>query len=302
MGFVVVVILLGLVALVGVGIAIFRSKAVGVSTTIGALILAGGVWLFGSLYTQDPGQAMVLKSFTGEVVGQNTVEGMHTKSPWVSVTEYDIRNQQVIFAHPTGSEGQGANGPQITVQDAEGVSANIDITVRYSIDPNAVTDIYKRYGSQQNFVNKFIENDIRAGVRLIPTQYTTLELLTTGRAEAEQGIRDYLEARWDKAGVLVETVSLQEIRYSDEVKARFDAAQSARIEVEKAQAELEAAEVSSKQKIVQAEAEAEANRILAQSLTDTVLKQRYLDTLKDLSAGGNTIVIPDGFNGLVNVN
>lgn len=122
-----------------------------------------------------------------------------------------------------------------------------------------------------------------------------------GREQASRDILDALEARWAERGVIVESVSLQEIRYSDEVKARFDAAQVARIEVEKAQAELEATEVSAQQKVVQAEAEANANRILAESLTEPILQQRCLDTLRELAAAGNLVVVPEGFNGLVNV-
>lgn len=299
---IVLLVIFGLVLLIGLGILFFgESKGAGGVTTGIAVVAILGVFGFGSFYSQDPGEAVVLKSFTGTVVGQTTTEGLHTKAPWVSGSSYDIRNQQVIFAHSKGDEGQGSNGPQVTVQDKEGVSANIDITVRYSIDPTAVTDIYKRYGSQENFISRFIENDIRAGVRLVPTEYTTLELLTTGRADAENGVREYIEKRWDGSGVKVESVSLQEIRYSKDVKSRFDAAQSARIEVEKAQAELEAAEVSSQQKIVQAEAEAEANRTLTESLTPEVLSQRYLDTLQSIGKNGNLVVVPEGFNGILNM-
>lgn len=302
MGVIIGLILLGLL-LIG-GLIATANRGTRPPGILGAGIGALGIGLIfglGGFYSQDPGEAVVLKSFTGTVVGQTTSEGLHTKAPWVGAHSYDIRNQQVIFAHSKGDEGQGANGPQVTVQDKEGVSANIDITVRYSIDPASVTDIYKRYGSQENFISKFIENDIRAGVRLVPTEFTTLELLTTGRGQAESGIREYIEDRWEGSGVKVESVSLQEIRYSDEVKARFDAAQSARIEVEKAQAELEAAEVSSQQKIVQAEAEAEANRKLTQSLTPEVLSQRYLDTLQSIGKDGNLIVVPEGFNGILNM-
>jgi regulator of protease activity HflC (stomatin/prohibitin superfamily) len=269
-------------------------------SAIGAVIVAG-IAIFGGSYTQDPGEAIVLKSFTGKVVGQSTSEGLHWKAPWVSKSSYDIRNQQVILAHSKGDEAQGANGPQVTVQDKEGVSANVDITVRYSIDPAKVTDIYKRYGSQENFISRFVENDIRAAVREVPGQYTTLEFLTTGRAKAEAGVREYIEKRWDGSGVRVESVSLQEIRYSAEVKQRFDAAQSARIEVEKAEAELDATRVNAQQKIVQAKAESEANRELTKSLTPEVLSQRYLDTLRDVGAKGNLVITPDGFNGMINL-
>lgn len=266
-----------------------------VGFVVGALLIIPSTF-----YTQDPGTANVIRSWTGEVIGQTTSEGVHFKAPWTNRVSYDIRNQQVIFAADTGAEQQTSNGPQITIQDREGVTADIDITVRYSIDPSKVTDIYKQFGSQENFVSRFIENDIRAGVRTIPAGYGTLELLNN-RSDAESEIRDYLEERWEDRGVLVQTVSLQEIRYSADVKARFDAAQAARIEVEKAQAELEATEVSAQQKIVQAEAEAEANRVLSESLSEPVLQQRYLDTLRELAAAGNLVVVPPGFEGLVNV-
>jgi regulator of protease activity HflC (stomatin/prohibitin superfamily) len=93
--------------------------------------------------------------------------------------------------------------------------------------------------------------------------------------------------------VRAESVSLQEIRYSDDVKKRFDDAQNARTEVEKAKAELEATKVSAEQQVVKAQAEADANRILAASLTDPVLRSKYLDTLSKLAAKGN-LVITDG--------
>lgn len=242
----------------------------------------------------------MLKDVTGNIVDTDTTSGASFKAPWVHLVTYDIRNQQVVFASSGEGIPKDANGPQITVQDKEGVTANIDITVRYSINPDTVKSIYERYQTQENFVSRFIENDIRAGVRTIPAKYGTLELLNN-RAKVETEIRNYLEERWAKAGVLVETVSLQEIRYSDDVKKRFDEAQASRIAVDKAKAELEATQVSAQQKIVQAKAESEANKELAKSLTEPVLQQRYLDTLGKLAAEGNVVVVPQGFNGLVNV-
>ena len=269
---------------------------------IGTLVLSGVFLFSSSFYTQDPGQAKVLRSWTGDIVGQSTTEGFKFKAPWVDTIDYDIRNQQVIFALTSSSVDGNArpSGAQITVQDREGVTANIDITVRYSVKPDSVTEIYKRYQTQENFVARFIENDIRAAVRTVPAKYKTLELLNN-RAQAELDITDYLMERWEKQGVTVETVSLQEIRYSDDVKQRFDDAQASRIRVEQAKADLEATEVSAQQKVVQAQAEAEANSILAKSLTTAILQQRYLDTLKELAASGNLVVVPEGFNGLVNV-
>jgi regulator of protease activity HflC (stomatin/prohibitin superfamily) len=275
-----------------------------VVTGVAALLFVFGLSaLFGStFYTQDVGEAKVLKDWTGNIVGEDVTPGADFKAPWVDVVDFDIRNQIAAYVGDGYNDYNGSvpNGPQITVQDKEGVTANLDIVVIYSIKPDSVTEIYAQYLNQENFRARLIEQDIRSVVRNVPAKYGTLELLN-GREQASNDIKGALERRWQSAGVIVESVSLQEIRYSDEVKARFDAAQAARIEVEKAKAELEATQVSAQQKVVQAQAEADANAILNSSLTDRILQQRYLDTLKELAASGNLVVVPEGFNGLVNV-
>lgn len=301
---IVFLVLAGIILGIGVLIAVFSSelKAAGAGAIVAGLVIAGLVFGFGGFYTQDPGQAMVLKSFSGSVAGQTTTTGIHTKAPWVNVNEYNVRNQQVVLS---GSNETAANkgyaGPAVTIQDKDGATATINVVVRYSIDPDKVTDIYKEYGSEQDFLDKFVIHDTKAGVVKVPSNYTTIEMLSTKRTEAEQGVFDYLVKRWEDSGVRAESVSLQNVKYSKDVMDRFDQAQAARVEVEKAQAELEATEVSSQQKIVQAQAEAEANRILTQSLTPEVLQQRYLDTMTDIGKGGNLVVVPDDFNGILNM-
>lgn len=288
----VVAIIFAVVALVGAGIVLKseHSKGIGGVTLAVGVVIALLAGIFSMAVTNDEGQAKVLRSWTGQVQGEILEPGLKFKAPWQDALTYDIRNQQVIFAsNPDGSGQAGVNGPQITIQDKEGVSANIDITVRYSIKPDAVVDVYKRYGSQENFVTRFIENDIRAGVRTIPAKYGTLELLNN-RAQAEQEITAYLEERWEKAGVRVETVSLQEIRYPDAVKERFADAQNARTEVEKANAELERNRI-----------QAESNKVLAESLTEHNLEQLKWETLKEIGKSGNLIVVPEDFGGFLNV-
>lgn len=277
-------------AFVGLMVTVFaKEKAGGVITLAIALVIALVTGFFSMAVTNDEGQAKVLRSWTGEVQGEILSPGFTTKAPWQSALTYDIRNQQVIFGSSKGEPSANANGPQITIQDKEGVSANIDITVRYSVKPEAVVDVYKRYGTQENFIARFIENDIRAGVRTIPAKYGTLELLNN-RAQVEQEITAYLEERWDKAGVRVETVSLQEIRYPEDVQQRFAEAQNARTEVEKANAELEANRVK-----------AESNRVLAESLTDQNLEQLKYETLREIGKGGNLVIVPENFSGMINL-
>ncbi|MGB3909523.1 MAG: SPFH domain-containing protein [Pseudolysinimonas sp.] len=270
------------------------------------LFVIGAAFLvFSSFFRQDVGQANVLRDWTGAIVGYQTAAGLHWKAPWVDTVTFDVRNQRAVFVSEQ-SYGEGDNiggnpdGPQITVQDAEGVTANIDIAIRYSLDPDAVIDIYSAYYNEENLRTRLIFNDIRSVVRSVPGRYATIDMLTD-RDAVQQDILEALERRWENDGIIVEDVALQEIRYGEQVTAAFAAAQEAAIQVQTEQNRLEAVQVSAQQKIVQAQAEAEANAILNASLTDAILQQRYLDTLKELAAAGNLVIVPEGFSGLVNV-
>ena len=85
---------------------------------------------------------------------------------------------------------------------------------------------------------------------------------------------------------------------SAETTARLDEAQAARIAVEKAKADRDAAKVAAEPKVVQAHGEADANEILTKSLSDEILRQRYIDALNKAST---VYVVPDGSTPFVNV-
>jgi regulator of protease activity HflC (stomatin/prohibitin superfamily) len=322
----IIAILLGVIALVVAGSNAKRRVVASGETPVGSAFRPGGnvtisrfarwaavllfllgvvLIAFSSFFRQDVGQANVLRDWTGNIVGYETASGLHPKAPWVDVVTFDVRNQRAVFVTEQAS-GEGDNiggapdGPQITVQDAEGVTANIDIAIRYSLKPDAVIDIYSQYYNEENLRTRLIFNDIRSVVRSIPGKFSTIDMLTDRNA-VQEAVLEALEARWEDDGIIVEDVALQEIRYGESVTAAYAAAQEAQINVQTEQAKLEAAKVSAQQKVVQAQAEADANSILNASLSDAILQQRYLDTLKELAAAGNLVVVPDGFNGLVNV-
>lgn len=262
--------------------------------TVGAL--AGLV--LSCVYTQDVGQAIVQRSFTGQIVGSTSNAGLHVKAPWVATLRYDIRNNTVSYIGG-GAEGDhsggSALGPQITFQDKEGVTANLDLVVRYSIHPDAVERIYAEYDTQESFLNRVIANDIRQIARDIPSKFGTLELLND-RASAGALMMDALEEEWEDDGVIVESVNLQEIRYPETVTTRFAEAQNSRIEIDRAEADRERARVEAETKVIAAQGEADANATLSKSLTPEILRQRYIDALNKAST---VYVVPEGTQPLI---
>lgn len=248
-----------------------------------------------TLYTQGVGEASVIKSFTGEIVGYNANAGLATKAPWDDRITYDILNQQAIFSVPSNvhdDQKDSVKGGEISITDSEGVSANVDVAVRYSIRPDKVIDTFTHYGDQKQFEGKLVVQDVRSVVREAPASFNTLQVLTK-RSEVEAKIVEQLKARWEKEGVQVESVALQDIRYPDSTRQKFTDAQNANTQKTIATAELESAKISSQQKVVQAQADADANRILDASLTPNILQIRAQDAFKDAASHGN-MVVSDG--------
>lgn len=257
---------------------------------IGLITTVGGM-----AYTQDVGEVKVLRSFTGEVAGVDTTEGLAFKAPWVETVDFDVRNQQAIYkgeGYPT-SEGEMVNGPEITFQDQDKVTGNADVAIRYSIDPGAVGEIYMEYPTQEALSARLIDQDMRSVVRNAFSGYTTAGVLER-RGELEQDIREGLEGRWEGTGVIVESVALQGIRYPQSTQDGFAQAQESATSLKKAQADLEVRKAEAEQRKVVAQGEADANRILSESLTPEVLQQQYNETLVEIGKGGNLVVVPEG--------
>lgn len=284
-----------IVAAIVIAVAIFMRSGWGIAGGVGAALLGVILFIFSTYYTVDPGEAKVLKDWTGVIQGSESVPGPHWKAPWEDAIDFDVRNQLSVFLGDGNQQynGSATNGPQITFNDKDGVKGNLDIVVLYSINPDKVEELVAQYQNQDDFRTKVIEQDIRSVPRDIPGKYTTIQMLTD-RVAVAGAIREALEREWKDKGITIEDVSLQEVRYSKEVNQRFEDAQNAQTEVVKAEAELEKNKIDAQQKVVQATAEAEANRILAQSLTPQILQQRYIDMLSK----ANTIVVPQDFTAL----
>ena len=250
-----------------------------------ALIAAG----ISCIYSQDAGDVVVLRSISGSVDGMSKDAGFHFKAPWQETITYDQRNNVISFV-ADGEEdytGGSANGPQVTVNDAGGASADVDIQVNYSLNPDYAMDLYRDYGSQETFVRSVVAVDVRSIPRTESGQFDTITMLNN-RGELAKAIEDALSEKWSSMGLVIEQVSVQDVRYDKAIEERYNQAQEAEVAKQQAQNEQETAKVQAETQRIEAQGEADANTILQQSLTDDVLMQHYIDKLGE----SEFIVVP----------
>lgn len=267
------------------------------------LMIVGLVFGFKALtYTQEVGQAKVVKSWTGEYIRTDLEPGLSWKSFSHELVDFDIANQQALYkANGEGTtKDEIVNGPQITIQDKDKVSADVDVAIRYNIDPAAVGDIYNDYRSQTALESRLIDQDMRSVVRNTFSKYTTAQVLEN-REGVEASIKEALATRWQKSGVVVGSVAVQGIRYPGVTVDGFTTAQQSVTNLKKAEADLKVKEMESQQAVIQAKAEAdaaiakakgeaEANRLVSKSITPALIQKAEIDAFAQFGKDGNSMI------------
>lgn len=265
-------------------------------------IILGVVLIFSScIYAQSVGEVVVFRNWGGQLAGHDSEAGFGLKAPWQEITRYDIRNNILSFMGETEEEqfeGGSANGSGIIVNDRGGARAIVDVQVNYSLDPEAAEDLYVNYGTQENFVKAICAVDIRAVPRQVAGQFDTITILTA-REEFVNAIWEALETKWKPYGLVIEQVNVQHVEYPDNINESYTKAQQAEIDKQTAENKKSVAEVEAQTKVVQAQGEADANRILNDSLTQEVIQQHYIDALKDIGSHDNVVIVPEGSTPIV---
>ena len=275
------------------------------------IVIVALLLIYRCLYTQDVGEVIVLRAWGGKLTGYSDTAGFHFKAPWEDRISFDTRNMLINFYMDQGYYyyGGSATGPDVTINDRSGAKADIDIQVVYSLVPSAAMKLYTNYGTQTNYTERYLSNDVRSVAREVSGRFDTLTMLTD-RSKYTDAVESALAEKWENDGLIVEQVAVQDVRYDEEITNRYSAAQAAEIAIAQAKNEQESAKVKAETKkveaevdaetqIIKAKAEAEANRIIDESLTENVLRQNYYDTLRDIGDKGNLIIMPNDANAMV---
>jgi len=305
-------IILAVIAVIAIIVATFSKdlRFGSIVVTVIAVIAAAVSIFFATFYANGVGEAKVkVNSVDRQVVGTVEEPGSGFRAPWEDFVDFDLFSQELVFAGNDGGApsytGGTVNGREITVS-VGGVSggstqAQVDMTFVYSIDADAIEDLYSEYRSQERFTEQIVTRQVLSISRQVPSEYSAIEFRGSKRGEAETRILDALNEKLGKYGVEFSAVTIQDVRFSEDVEKSLTSIEQANQKAQEAEANQRTKEVENETLIASAQAEADANRILSESLSGPVLQQRYLDTLAKLAKEGNLVVVPEGFNGLVNV-
>ena len=171
---------------------------------------------------------------------------------------------------------------------------DMSIAVNYRIDKEKAVDLYKNVG--KGYIEVILEPAIEESITSVTSKYTPEELITN-RSEVSSKCMEELSKKVSKYGLIVNDFNITNFNFSDEFDKAIEEKQVAEQKVLTAKQELEREKIEAEKKIVTAEAEKKANELKQRSLTDNIIKEKFIEKwngeLPKVNSGNSMINITD---------
>ncbi|QZT37435.1 prohibitin family protein [Halosquirtibacter xylanolyticus] len=251
--------------------------------TLGVIVFAVlGVIAFGSqlFFTLNPGErGVIFRPYSSGLDKENIYQpGFHIKAPWNTITIYNVKEQK--------------REERMDVLDKNGLSINIDVSVRFNPVYDEIGFLHERFG--RNYIDQLVVPEVRSTVRQVAGRYTAEEIYSTKRREVEKSIIEESMTSLEKNHIEMRALLIRSINLPDQIKQAIENKLKQEQEALAYRFKLEREKSEAERKRIEANGIADYNKIISASLSDNVLKQRGIEATLELSKSNNSKVIVVG--------
>ena len=211
-------------------------------------VLFGLSVALGSWYTIDQGERGVLLRF-GRL---SSVEepGLHFKLPFIdSIHKMTVRT--VKFTLPTAVYSKDIQGAEVV------------ISLNYRLDADKVGEMYAAAGT--NYADKIVVPRLLAVSKDVFGKYNAVSIVQA-REDLGRQILEEMSAKMAGTGVIVESVQIENIDFSDSYEKSVEERMKAEVEVQRVKQNLERERINAE--MARAKAQGEADAKLARASAD----------------------------------
>jgi regulator of protease activity HflC (stomatin/prohibitin superfamily) len=241
------------------------------------LVPAGEVGVRVNLYGDDRG-------VQPEVVGP----GRYFVTPWQSIYTFPTFTQNSVWLKEDTYESPGDES--FVFNSVEGMTVDADVGISYHIDPKKVADVFQKYRRGIDEITRlYVRNMVRDEIVRIGSTLKIEEIYGNGKIGMMNEVQKSVAEQLAPIGIIIEKIywigsirlPTQVIEALNSKIAAIQQAQQRENEVATATAEaqkqIEQAKGLAEATRINAEAQATANKILAQSLTPELVRYRAID-------------------------
>lgn len=230
--------------------------------------------------TVDAGErAVIFKRFSGGLDTENILTpGFHVIAPWNIPYPYDVREKQLEET--------------MEVLSSNGLNIKVDVTVRVHPDYNSIANLHEEFG--EDYLVSLVRPEVRSSVRQVIGQFTPEELYSTKRDEVQTMIETDLTRTLGENYIVLRASLIRDIELPEKVKTAIEEKIQAEQLALKYEYILDQERKEAERKIIEAQAKADANRILNASLTPNILRDKGIEATLELANSPNSKVIVVG--------
>lgn len=214
----------------------------------------------------EDGQVGVKADF-GQIKDQPLGAGWHLYLPMVSWIEtWNIKTQEIKEV--------------AQVPSSEGLISQLDVSVLYNVPADQAVLVRKTIGRDYRIT--VLEPYIREAIRNVASGYAVKSLFSdAGRKEIGEKILEFLRAKLEPRGVMVQDVLLRDVRLPASFAQSIEAKLRAEQESFQKEFELTKAKKDAEIEVARAEGVAKSNEIIANSISDKYLRYKWIEGLHD---------------------
>lgn len=210
----------------------------------------------------NAGERGVLMQF-GHVQDEILDEGLHLIIPIVNtvkILSVRVQNQDI-----------SAEASSRDLQDVY-----TDVSLNWHIIPDEVNLSFQQIGDEQTIVTRIINPAVEEVLKAVMARYTAEEIVTR-RGEVKAGVDELLTTRLKPYHVDVDDISLVHVHFSTRFRDAVEAKQIAEQEAKRAEFVALKAMREAEATVNLARGEAEAQRLLQETLTPELLQKQAID-------------------------
>ncbi len=229
--------------------------------TLGVVIIVVLIVAGGAFVQIGPGERGVLMTF-GAVQPGVLSPGLHLKVPFMqSVARMNVQVQNSQSTETAAS------------RDLQDVSTTV--ATNWNILPADAEWVYEHIGTEPQLMNKVIRPAISNAIKAVTAHYNAEDLIVE-RDQVRNQIESQIRSALVPFRVVVDAVNITDFHFSPQFAAAIEEKQVAQQRALQARYELEKAKVLAQQKIVEASAQAQAQKLLQATLTPELIQQQAI--------------------------
>jgi regulator of protease activity HflC (stomatin/prohibitin superfamily) len=233
--------------------------------------------------TIDPGKKGVLfERFSGGLDLENIYgQGFHVVAPWNKMFIYDVRVDESFET--------------MDVLSKNGLNIEVELSYRFQPIAEKIGYLHNQIGVE--YVDRIIKPEIRSATREVIGQYLPEELYSTKREAIQVEIFNKTKEAIEKNHINLDAILIRSVQLPDKLKEAIESKLEEEQLAFQYEFKLDRERKEAERKIIEAQAKADANRILNQSLTDKILRDKGIEATLELAMSPNTKVVVVGGSG-----